>query len=437
MSDVLKTAGVTDWFVHDRFGMFIHWGIFALPARHEQVMANEKMTVEEYKKYFDHFDPDLYNPEEWADLAKEAGMKYFVITTKHHDGFCLWDSKYTDYKATNTPYGKDVLRPMVDAFRNNGLKVGLYHSLLDWHHPDYTLDWRHAQRNLSKADQEKFNAGRDMARYREYLHSQIKELLTEFGKLDIMWFDFSFNMLCDIYPGLPGRGKDDWDSEAILKMVRRYQPWLILDDRLDLEGSWDVKTPEQYQPTEWVTYKGQKVVWEACQTFSGSWGYHRDEDSWKDTKQLLFMLIDSVSKGGNLLLNVGPTGRGEIDNRAKERLKAMGDWMRYNSRSIYGCTQAPKEFKVDGNLITYNPTTNRLYIHLVNYPPIGSFLMDGFPERVEYAQFLHDHSEVVLNKHEFYGGGDQVITYDTKTVFTVPVKKPNVEIPVVEVFLKG
>ncbi|NQT92974.1 MAG: alpha-L-fucosidase, partial [Lentisphaerae bacterium] len=153
----------TSWHVHDRFGMFIHWGIYSAAARHEWVKKAERMTNEEYQKYFDHFDPDLYDPRKWARAAKQAGMKYFVITTKHHDGFCLWDSKLTDYKATNTPYGKDVLTPMVEAFREEGLRVCFYHSLIDWHHPEYTIDQMHP---LCGHSTEKKLPKRDMAKYR-------------------------------------------------------------------------------------------------------------------------------------------------------------------------------------------------------------------------------------------------------------------------------
>ncbi|MBQ7257547.1 MAG: alpha-L-fucosidase [Abditibacteriota bacterium] len=437
MYDVYKTAGDTSWFVKDRFGMFIHWGLYALPARHEWVRNIEKINNEDYQKYFDHFDPDLYNPELWADLAWNAGMKYFVITTKHHEGFCLWDSKWTDYKVTNTPYGKDVLTPMVNAFRGHGMKVGFYHSLIDWHHEDFTIDNIHPLRDLPKEEVMKLNAKRDMAKYREYLHNQVKELLTGFGKIDIMWFDFSYpDGDKKLYPYFEGKGHKDWGSEKLYKMIREYQPDVILDDRLDLDGSWDIKTPEQYQPEEWVRYKGQRVVWEACQTFSGSWGYHRDESSWKSSKQLITMLIDTVSKGGNLLLNVGPTGRGEFDYRAVDRLKAIGDWMRYNNQSIYGCTQAPEEFKTpNGNIFTYNPEKKRLYLHLVNYPLIGAVRISGCPEKIEYAQFMHDHSEVLINKQAFFGAGSDEKDA-TDTFLSVPIVKPNVEVPVVEIFLK-
>lgn len=192
------------WWTQDRFGMFIHWGIYALPARHEWVKHNERMTNEEYQKYFEHFDPDLYNPKEWAKKAKQAGMKYAVITAKHHDGFCLFDSKYTDYKATNTPAGRDLIKEYVDAFRAEGLGVGFYYSLIDWHHPDFTIDQIHPQRPGDPKEYENLNKGRDMNKYREYLHNQVRELLANYGKIDIIWLDFS-------YPGEYGKGEKDWD----------------------------------------------------------------------------------------------------------------------------------------------------------------------------------------------------------------------------------
>jgi alpha-L-fucosidase len=428
MTDVLKTPGDTEWFVHDRFGMFIHWGLYALPARHEWVKQNERMTDEQYEKYFKHFDPDLYDPDCWAEAAAGAGMKYFVVTTKHHEGFCLWDSKVTDYKATNTPYGRDLLHPMVDAFRSHGLRVGFYHSLIDWHHPQFIIDDLHALRD--HPDRAKMNVGRDQSKYAEYLHAQVRELLTEFGKVDVLWFDFS-------YPsreGWIGKGRDDWQSEKLYKMVRELAPHIILDDRLDLPEGWDIKTPEQYQPREWVTVNGQRVVWEACQTFSGSWGYHRDEASWKSVDQLVQMLIDTVSKGGNLLLNVGPTGRGEFDARALDRLRGMGEWMKRHSRSIYGCTQAPAEFKTPQDCrLTYNPKTKRLYVHVFAWPFVHLHL-DGFAGKVEYAQLLNDASEVFMKGPEEWQSATPAP--DSTLTLTLPVKKPDVTVPVIELFLK-
>ncbi len=422
--------GDTGWFTHDRFGLFIHWGLYALPARHEWVRHNEQITNEEYEKYFKHFDPDLYNPTLWAQTAARAGMKYFVVTTKHHEGFCLWDSKLTDYKALNTPAGRDVLTPMIKAFRRENLRVGLYHSLLDWHHPDYVID-PHFGPLRAHPDREKLNRGRRQKKYAEYLHGQVRELLTQFGPVDILWFDFSYPK-----PDGSGKGREDWQSEKLLRLVRRLQPKVILNDRLDLPDAWDVKTPEMIQPSEWMKVDGKPVVWEACQTFSNSWGYHRDEGSWRSTEELIRTLIDCVSKGGNLLLNVGPTGRGEFDERTMARLNGIGEWMKRHSRSIYGCTQAPEEFACPKNCaLTYNPEKKRLYVHVLAWP-YKHLLLEGraYSERVEYAQLLNDASEIKTGADDWYvrqmGGVTGAV------LLNLPLEKPNVAVPVVELFLK-
>jgi len=412
------------WWTDARFGMFIHWGLYALPARHEWVKNGERMTNEQYQKYFELFDPDLYNPKEWARIAKAAGMRYVVLTAKHHEGFCLWDSKYTDYKATNTPFGKDLIKEYVEAFRAEGLKVGFYYSLIDWHHPDYTIDRVHPQRQESDADYAKLNAGKDMNKYREYLKNQVRELLTNYGEISIIWFDFSF-------PGKNGKGRADWDSENLLKLARSLQPGIIVDDRLDLEdvaGGWDFTTPEQEKVAKWPERNGKRIPWETCQTFSGSWGYYRDEYTWKSPVQLVELLVESVSKGGNLLLNVGPTARGTFDYRAQASLAAMGEWMKVNGRSVYGCTEAPAGLVAPPNtLLTWNPATNRLYVHLLVYP-LDRINLAGLAGKVKYAQFLHDASEIRFGPGRGEGSGDLSLA--------LPVRKPPVEIPVLEIFLK-
>ncbi len=423
--------GDTSWFTDARFGMFIHWGLYSMPARHEWVRNREKISNEQYQKYFDRFYPDLYEPREWARMAKAAGMKYFVITTKHHEGFCLWDSKHTDYKATETPWGKDLLKPMVEAFRAEGIKVGFYYSLIDWHHPEFTVDKIHPMRD-DEAERAK-NKKRTMAKYAAYMYNQVKELLTKFGKIDILWFDFS-------YPGEDGKGRDDWQSEKLVKMIRELQPDIILDNRLDLPGVGDIETPEQFQPSEGLKDKdGKPVVWEACQTFSGSWGYYRDEMTWRGTDELIRTLIDCVSKSGNLLMNVGPTSRGEFDYRAKERLNAYATWMRQHSRSIYGCGQAPAEFVCPkGCALTYNAKTSRLYLHVLEWPYKHIHLQGAaYVKNVKYAQLLHDGSEVELKGLEAWqvAAGHGTASKDTVSI-TLPQTKPNVEIPVVEIFLK-
>jgi alpha-L-fucosidase len=420
------------WWTDARFGMFIHWGLYALPARHEWVKKNERMTDAEYQKYFDAFNPDLYDPREWARQAKQAGMKYAVITSKHHEGFCLFDSKFTDYKATSTPARRDLLKQWVEAFRAEGLKVGFYYSLLDWHHPSYTVDRNHPQSGATDQEYDALNRGRDMAVYRQYLKDQVRELLTNYGRIDVIWLDYSFAS------GKHGKSRDDWDSVNLLKMVRELQPQIIVNDRLDLldvPGGWDFRTPEQFKPREWVTMNGQRVPWETCQTFSGSWGYYRDETSWKSPAQLIELLIDSVSKGGNLLMNVGPTARGTFDQRALERLAAFGQWMKVNSASIYGCTQAPDAIKAPAStLLTYNPRARKLYVHLLTWP-MGEMVMEGMAGKVQYAQLLHDASEVRMSTRK----DTTWINEDSKSgdlVLRLPVLKPNVEIPVVELQLK-
>ena len=423
--------GDTGWFTHDRFGMFIHWGLYSMPGRHEWIRNYEEIPNEDYEKYFEQFNPDLFNPKEWAKAAREAGMKYFVITTKHHEGFCMWDTKYTDYKITNTPCGRDLLREIVDAFRAEGLKVGFYHSLIDWHHPDFTVDNVHPLRN--RPDRAKLNEGRDMARYREYLHNQVRELLTEFGKIDIIWFDFSYPQW-----GEDGKGHADWDSEGLVRMIRELQPGIMINNRLDLPGGGDVITPEQNTPDDPVTDEnGNPVVWEGCQTFSGSWGYHRDELTWKSAKQCIDMLINHVCRNGNLLMNVGPTSRGYIDHRAMERLKAYAEWMKYHSRSIYGCGMAEGLVEPRDCRYTYNRETNRLYLHIMNWP-FKHIHLKGLSGKVKYAQFLHDGSEVKMRD----SANAQVhVSLSHKTpagavTVDLPVVKPAVEVPVIELILK-
>lgn len=423
-----KTPGNTEWFVHDRFGMFIHFGLYAAAARHEWVQNREEIYPEDYKKYFDHFNPDLFDAKEWARKAREAGMKYAVLTTKHHEGFCLFDSKYTDYKITNTAFGRDLVKEYADAFRAEGLKVGFYYSLIDWHHPDFTIDALHPLRN--HPDAEKLNEGRDMKKYAEYMRNQVTELLTNYGKIDVLWFDFSYGKDPRAKPWMNGKGKEEWEAEKLIATARSIQPEIIIDNRTQLEQ--DLWTPEQVQAEEWPKHgeTGERVTWEACQTFSGSWGYYRDEQTWKSPEQLIAMLIKTVALGGNLLMNVGPTARGYFDHRADKALGVYAEWMKYNSRSIYGCTMAEPEFKApNGCRLTQSEDGKRLYIHLLEYP-YQTVYMPCLEGKVEYAQFLHDGSEIRFNpKSGFVCNG-------MGNVFLLPVVKPNVIVPVIEVFLK-
>lgn len=422
------------WWTHDRFGMFIHFGLYSVLGRHEWVQSHERIAPDTYeKRYMPRFNPDLFDARDWARRAKKAGMKYMVLTTKHHEGFCMWDTKTTDYKITNTAFKRDLVREYVDAARAEGLRVGFYFSIKDWHHPDYLIDATHPLRpkaGFTDESYEKVNAGRDWNRYRDCMYEQVRELLSNYGKIDIIWYDYTVKAKY-------GKNWKHWESVELMKLTRSLQPGILVDSRLDLmdtEDGWDFVTPEQCRVTQWPQVDGKNAPWETCQTFSGSWGYYRDEETWKSPHQLIELLVNSVAFGGNLILNVGPTARGEFDYRACARLDAIGEWMHFNSRSIYGCTAAPEEFKTPvDSLLTYNPETRRLYIHLVNYP-MGALPFD-FADKVEYAQFLHDGSELKIRwgaaiRHSQSGD------LGSRDFFVLPMKKPAVEIPVIEIWLK-
>ncbi|MEM9882182.1 MAG: alpha-L-fucosidase [Planctomycetota bacterium] len=463
---LLETPGDRAWFAHDRFGMFIHWGLYALPARHEWVQSYERIPDDAYaRKYFARFDPDLYDPQRWAEAAAGAGMKYAVVTAKHHEGFCLWDSQQTDFKATNTPARRDLLRPLLDAFRGRDMRAGVYYSLIDWRHPHYPVDFHNHPRRESLAPQPDgvyhrgdhvkgldydgtdVNADRDTAIYARYMREQVRELLTGYGPIDLLWFDFTFQT----HPDRPrddfrfNKGREMWESEALYAMIRELRPEVMLTDRLDLDlplAGGDFKTPEQSQPRGWVHVEvdGQQrpVTWEACQTFSGSWGYHRDESTWRSSRQLISTLVDCVSKGGNLLLNIGPTGRGEIDDRALSRLEDIGRWMRRHGRSIYGCTQAPPEFRPpEHTRLTYHPEKRRLYVHVFDWPyQILHLNGAAYAERVEYAQLLHDASELRIGLDAWHQKQQGETAAETLALNLPQQEPPGVEVPVIELFLK-
>jgi len=292
-------------------------------------------------------------------------------------------------------------------------------------------------------DRAKINQKRDQKCYIEFMHNQVRELLKTYNPVDLLFFDFSYP---EWFPWPPqmekewaGKTRADWDSIRLLEMIRNIQPNALINDRLDLNdipGGWDFRTPEQFEPRQWLEYNGKKVPWITIHTFSGSWGYYRDEMSWKSVEQLIQTLINVVSKGGSLLLNVGPTGRGEFDLRAMDRLDGIGRWMRQHNRSIYGCTAAPETFKTPNQCVyTYNPKTKRLYLHIYTWPTMHLHL-DGLAGKVAYAQLLHDASEIQMETDAFITHQlDGAIKTDTLTL-TLPIVKPNVTVPVIELFLK-
>jgi alpha-L-fucosidase len=414
-----------------RFGLFVHWGLYSLAARHEWVMQREKLTDGQYREYLEHFEPDLYDPGRWLDAATDAGMRYAVLTTKHHEGFALWDSQFGDFTVQRTPWGKDLVGPFVQAVRERELGLGFYHSLIDWHHPDFPIDGLHPRRD----DPPEVIAARggDIAKYRAFLHSQVEEILSRYGPVDVLWLDFSYpNRVRNGVRTWGGKGRADWGSEELFALVRRLQPNILINNRADIPG--DFVTPEQYQPAAAPTVDGRAVVWEACQTLNGSWGYDRDNLNWKSVGMLIRMLIDSVSKDGNLLLNVGPNGRGELDDRSLSTLRDIGRWMRLHRRAIHGA--GPSRY-VPPPDCRYTQRGDRLYLHLFAWP-FKHLHLPGLADRVRYAQFLHDASEVRRHvvdptdhneTHKF-----AALTPGTLTL-ELPIQQPDVEVPVIELML--
>jgi alpha-L-fucosidase len=321
------------WWQEARFGLFIHWGPVSLKGteigwsrggERRGMGGTGEIPLEVYDNLYKAFNPTKFDADEWVAIAKAAGMRYLVFTTKHHDGFSMFDSKLTDYKITNSPFKRDVVAELAKACHEGGLGLGFYYSPPDWHHPDYRTE-RHA-------------------RYIEFLHGQFRELCTNYGKVDIIWFD-----------GLGGKAAD-WDSENLFKMIRSLQPRVIIDDRAGLPGDFD--TPEQRIGKFQIDRP-----WETCMTICTQWAWKPD-DAMKPLKQCLDALIRCAGGDGNLLLNVGPMPTGEIEPRQVARLKEMGDWLRKYGSSIYGTRGGPFQPGAWGACTSKG---NILYVHILKW----------------------------------------------------------------------
>ena len=370
------------WFREARFGMFIHWGLYAIPARGEWIYARHPWKKGEYEALAKVFNPTNYNPREWAKLAKRAGMKYAVLTTRHHDGFCMFDSHFTDYKITNTPYGKDVVREYVEAFRAEGLKVGFYHSLPDWTHPGYS-DPESPDgiqgRPLHEPTPEEYAA------FKELVANHVRQLMTEYGKIDLLFLDYTSKF----------KQKGDYfDRERLLKIAYECQPGIIVNDRLsfwkDNVRDFDYYTPEICVPSGPLRVKGREVPWETCATMNGSWGYRADDDKWKSPEALAAGLVGCVSRNGNLLLNVGPMADGSLPAPSVERLNALGDWYAANGESVFGCGKA--DFTPPFGC-AYTQKGNALYCHFLQ-TPLGDVILPGLKGKITKMTLLRTGEEV-------------------------------------------
>ena len=402
-----ETAGQRDarmaWWREARFGLFIHWGVYAVPAGvykgerirrsgGEWIMTRASIPVAEYERYAPQFNPTLFNADEWVRTARDAGMKYIVITSKHHDGFALFDSKVSDWDVMDrSPFGRDILRELATAAARHGLKLGFYYSIMDWHHPDAQGP------NYPDYNAQKPNP--NFKRYvEEYLKPQLKELLTNYGEIAVLWFD--------------GEWIADWTEEygrEIYRFVRSLQPNVIVNNRvgkgrhrgdspqhlrgLTKEGHvGDYGTPEQHIPPQ--GFPG--MDWESCMTLNHTWGYKSWDDDWKDPRTLIRTLVDIASKGGNYLLNVGPMADGKIPEASVWRLREMGAWLKANGESVYGTSATPFAEQPAWGRFTRKP--GKLYAHVFEWPEDGKLVIPGVREAPDRVYLLADGKPLTVQR---------------------------------------
>lgn len=352
------------WWHQAKFGMFIHWGLYSVYGHHEWAMEEEGIPVAEYEQLAKQFKPRPNAARAWARLAKQAGQKYMVMTTKHHEGFCNFDSKLTNYCATQQGPGRDLVAEYVEAARGAGLRVGFYYSLMDWHHPDGARC-----------------ATDDAARQRfvEYTHGLVRELMTNYGKIDVLWYDVDWP--------LDAKG---WESEKMNEMVFKLQPDIIVNNRNGLPG--DFSTPEQH-----ITASKEGRAWESCMTMNDSWGYQRADGSWKSTNTLVRNVIQCAQGGGNYLLNIGPKGDGSIPMESVERLSAVGEWMDDHGAAIYEAERSQVRSSV---MAGFTRKANTLYVHVHNWPG-STVAVGGLKTKVTSAKFLTSEQNVEFKQEEF------------------------------------
>lgn len=335
-----SSSNAIQWMNNNRFGMFIHWGVYSLLERCEWAMMHEERPREEYEKLADHFIGDKFDANAIAALAKKAGMTHMCMTTKHHDGFCLFDSELTDYTSVKCAAKRDFISEFTTACRNAGLRVGLYYSLMDWHHPDW-----HALKRGDKTGHERFLA---------YIHGQLRELMTNYGEIDLLFYDIP----------APYEKPEEWKAKEMNAMVKELQPGILVNDRNRLPG--DFTTPEQH-------IKAGPVgrAWQSCMTLNDGWAFSRGDDQWKSPKQVARLLQRIACQNGSLLLNIGPKADGTVPPETVEILTAVGGWLERNGESILSPDQSRHVIicTVGGHTIANGVA----YIHAQSYisPEIG------------------------------------------------------------------
>ena len=378
------------WFREARFGMFIHWGIYSIPGKGEWSYAYDKYAPGEYEGYAKKFNPVNYNPREWAKLARAAGMKYAVLTSRHHDGFCMFDSHFTDYKITKTPYGPDAVKEFLEAFRTEGLKVGLYHSLPDWTHPGYADTESPECMREGGGEVPHVPTAEQYNAFTNLVYNHINQLTTEYGKLDLLFLDYTSKTKANL---------DYFGRDRILEMVYRNQPDILVNDRLsyykDNCRDFDYYTPEICVPNQPQQVKGRDVMWETCATMNDHWGHCREDENWKSTEAIVAGLIGCVSRNGNLLLNVGPNELGEIPAGSVKVLRSLADWYKINGESVTGCGKS--EHRPPHGCV-YTQKGNSLYCHFLQ-TPLGDTILPELKGKISTATLLRTGEKPKLVNH--------------------------------------
>lgn len=377
------------WFKDARFGLFVHWGLYSIPGRGEWIYARGDWKDGEFEALTNRFTASAYRPREWARLARAAGMKYAVLTTRHHDGFCMFDSHFTDYKVTNTPYGKDAVREFAEAFRAEGLRVGFYHSLPDWTHPGYA-DLESPECIRGGKSEPHVPTPEQHAAFKELVYNHIHQLMTEYGRIDLLFLD---------YTSKTKAGLDYFGRDRILKMVRECQAEILVNDRLSFfkedAPDFDYYTPEVCMPSAPLVVKGREVAWETCATINDHWGYFKGDDNVKSVNAIAAGLAGCVSRNGNLLLNVGPEAEGNFPESARRRLVEFADWFRVNGESITGCGRS--DYTPPSGAI-YTQRGNSIYCQFLQ-PPLGDTILPGLKGKISSVRLLRTGEKIDLVDH--------------------------------------
>jgi len=365
------------WFREAKFGLFIHWGAYAIVGREEWARQLLQIPREEYRDIALTFDPVAFDPDEWAALAGDAGVKYVVITSKHHDGFAIYDSAFSDFDVMSAKYGKDILGPLSVSMKKAGIPLGFYYSIMDWHHPDYLPRRPWETKRTTK--------GADFGRYMDFATDQLRELVAKYDPA-VLWFDGEWE-----------HSNEEQRAFALGKMLMTMKPALLINDRLYRRepGHGDFGTPENYVPATGIRNPdGTPRLWEACVTMNwNGWGFNRAETEFRSASQLIRQLIEIVSKGGNLLLNVGPQPDGRIQADFVSRLRRIGAWLKTNGEAIYGTTASVFERLPFFGRATVKGST--LYVHVMGWPADGKIRLPGLETGVKKAYLLADRTKAL------------------------------------------